>query len=122
MPYFPALPKAPAGINPLEHEELPMSVQWRHQNARPALHAAPRVSTEQYHGVYSQVKTLPLFFSIKADNKVSLYRARVNNRNVVLRVLKGTVPPNEVYLIINWLCNMDIGNMGWVYNRSNVCM
>lgn len=101
MPCFPALPKAPAGINPLEHEELPMSVQWRHQNARPALHAAPRVSTEQYHGVYSQVKTLPLFFSIKADNKVSLYRARVNNRNVVLRVLKGTVPPNEVYLIIN---------------------
>lgn len=97
MPYFPALPKAPAGINPLEHEELPMSVQ----NAWPALNAAPQESTEQYHRVYNQVKTLPLFFSIKADNKVSLYRARVNNRNVVLRVLKGTVPPNEVYLIVN---------------------
>lgn len=97
MPYSPSLPKAPAGINPLEHEELPMSVQRLHQNVRPSLPAAPHASTEQYHGVFSQVKALSLAFSIKADNTVSLYRARVDNRNVVLRVLKGTVPLSVVF-------------------------
>ncbi|TWW59876.1 Tyrosine-protein kinase STYK1, partial [Takifugu flavidus] len=84
---------APAGINPLEHEELPMSV--KHQNVRPTLTAAPRASTEQYPRVYSQVKALPLSFSIKADNMVTLYRACVDNRNVVLRVLKETANHNE---------------------------
>lgn len=85
------LPKAPAGINPLEHEELQMSqhVQQRHQNVRPTLTAVPRASMEQYRGVFSLVRALPLSFSIKADNTVSLYRARVDNRNVILRVLKG---------------------------------
>lgn len=85
------LPKAPAGINPLEHEELPMSVQPRHQNVMPTLPAAPRVFTEQYQGAFSQVKALSMAFSIKADSVVSLYRARVDDKNVILRVLKGTV-------------------------------
>lgn len=76
----------------MEHEELQMSVQRHHQNVRPTLTAVQRASMEQYHGVFSQVKTLPLSFSIKADKTVSLYRARVDNRNVILRVLKGTVP------------------------------
>lgn len=100
--YSPALRKAPAGINPLEHEELPMSVQRLHQNAKPTLPAAPPASTEQYRGVFSQVNALPMSFSIKADSPVSLYRARVDNKNVILRVLKGTAPLNEVlYFIIN---------------------
>lgn len=100
--YSLVLPKAPPGINPLEHEELPMSVQRVHQNIRPTLPATPLASTEQYQGVFSHVKILPMSFSIKADSTVSLYKARVNNRNVILRVLKGTVLYNEVlYFIIN---------------------
>lgn len=89
--------KAPPGINPLEHEELPMSVQ-RHQqlqqsassNLPAAAAAPPRAPTEQYGGGFSQVKALPVSFPIQADGAVSLYRARVDNKNVILRVLKGT--------------------------------
>lgn len=103
--YSPGLPKAPAGINPLEHEELPMSVQRLHQNVRPTLPAAPSpaaASTEQYRGIFSQVKALPMSFSIKADSAVSLNRACVDNKNVILRVLKGTALLSEVlYFIIN---------------------
>lgn len=41
-------------------------------------------------------------FSIKADSTVSLYRARVDDKNVILRVLKGTVPLSEMlYFIID---------------------
>uniref|UniRef100_A0A3Q3FJV5 Protein kinase domain-containing protein n=1 Tax=Labrus bergylta TaxID=56723 RepID=A0A3Q3FJV5_9LABR len=38
---------------------------------------------------FSQVTALPLHFSIDPDNKVGLYRARMENRDVILRVLKA---------------------------------
>lgn len=101
---------APAGINPLEHEELPMSVQRQyqlHQNVRPPLPpAAPRASTQQYGGGFSQVKALPVSFSIQADSAVSLYRARVDNKNVILRVLKGTA-------LLNELLHFTINRFNW---------
>lgn len=75
----------------MEHEELPMSVQQVHQNVRPTLAALPQMSTERHHGAFSQVTALPLSFSIKPDDTVSLYRARMDNRDVILRVLKGKV-------------------------------
>lgn len=84
-----SLSKAPSGINPLEHEELPMSVQQVQQNVRPTLAAVPQMSTERHHGSFSQVNALPLSFSIKPNDTVSLYRARIDNRDVILRVLKG---------------------------------
>uniref|UniRef100_A0A3P8RU25 Serine/threonine/tyrosine kinase 1a n=2 Tax=Amphiprion percula TaxID=161767 RepID=A0A3P8RU25_AMPPE len=81
---------APPGINPLEHEEVPMSVQHVQQNLRPPLAAAPQMSTGRHHGGFSQVSALPLTFAVQTNDTVSLYRARMDNRNVVLRVLKET--------------------------------
>lgn len=50
-------------------------------------------------------------FSIKADSTVSLYRARVDNKNVILRVLKGTVPLSEMlYFIIDLMVIGDTLN------------
>ncbi|KAI3358912.1 hypothetical protein L3Q82_015300 [Scortum barcoo] len=87
---------APPGINPLEHEELPMSVQPVQQNVRPSLAVPPlRTSTERHHNAFSEVAALPLSFSIKPNNVVSLYRARMDNKDVVLRVLKDTANGSE---------------------------
>ncbi|XP_008279366.1 tyrosine-protein kinase STYK1 [Stegastes partitus] len=86
---------APPGINPLEHEEVPMSVQHVQQNVRPTLAAAPQVSTGRHHGAFSQVTALPQTFAIQTSDTVSLYRARMDNRNVVLRVLKDTANNSE---------------------------
>ncbi|XP_065803868.1 tyrosine-protein kinase STYK1 isoform X1 [Labrus bergylta] len=86
---------APPGINPLEHEALPMSVQEVQQNVRPTLAAVPQMSTEGHNRGFSQVTALPLHFSIDPDNKVGLYRARMENRDVILRVLKETANSSE---------------------------
>ncbi|KAM7373641.1 hypothetical protein PAMP_008479 [Pampus punctatissimus] len=86
---------APPGINPLEHEELPMSVQHMQQNRVPTLAAVPQMSTERHHGAFSQVTVLPLSFSIKPNDTVTLYRARMDNRDVILRVLKDTANSSE---------------------------
>ncbi|XP_074468990.1 tyrosine-protein kinase STYK1 isoform X2 [Sebastes fasciatus] len=86
---------APPGINPLEHEELPMSVQQVQQSVRPTQAAVPHMSTERHHGAFSQVTVLPLSFSIKPDDTASLYRARMDNRDVILRVLKETANSSE---------------------------
>ncbi|XP_070703108.1 tyrosine-protein kinase STYK1 [Pempheris klunzingeri] len=86
---------APPGINPLEHEELPMSVQQVQRNVKPTLAAVPQTSTERHHGAFGQITALPLSFSIKQSDTVSLYRARMDNRNVVLRVLKETANSSE---------------------------
>lgn len=39
---------------------------------------------------FNLVAPLPSTFSLRSDSSVSLYRARMENRNVVLRVLNGT--------------------------------
>ncbi|KAL0171773.1 hypothetical protein M9458_032084 [Cirrhinus mrigala] len=41
---------------------------------------------------FKGVSPLPASYSLKSDSSVSLYRARMENRNVVLRVLKGPHP------------------------------
>lgn len=38
---------------------------------------------------FNLVTPLPVAFSLRSDSSVSLYRARMENRNVVLRVLNG---------------------------------
>ncbi|KAM8766425.1 tyrosine-protein kinase STYK1 [Acanthopagrus schlegelii] len=86
---------APPGINPLEHEALPMSVQQVQQNVRPTLAAVPQMSTERHHGAFSQVVALPLSFSIRPNDTISLYRARMDNKDVILRVLKDTANSHE---------------------------
>uniref|UniRef100_A0A3B4TDN5 Tyrosine-protein kinase STYK1-like n=1 Tax=Seriola dumerili TaxID=41447 RepID=A0A3B4TDN5_SERDU len=89
---------APPGLNALEHEELPMSIQQVQQNVRPTLAALPQMSTERQHGAFSQVTTLPLPFSIKPDDTVTLYRARMDNKDVILRVLKATSSEKQHFL------------------------
>uniref|UniRef100_A0A8C2YWK0 Serine/threonine/tyrosine kinase 1a n=1 Tax=Cyclopterus lumpus TaxID=8103 RepID=A0A8C2YWK0_CYCLU len=87
---------APPGINPLEHEELPMSVQEVQQTVVPTLDSVPQVSTERQQGAsFGQVTALPQSFSINPDKATSLYRARMNNRDVVLRVLKERANSGE---------------------------
>uniref|UniRef100_A0A3Q3MLP0 Serine/threonine/tyrosine kinase 1a n=1 Tax=Mastacembelus armatus TaxID=205130 RepID=A0A3Q3MLP0_9TELE len=85
---------APPGINPLEHEELPMSVQVQ-QNAKTTQSAVPQRSTERNHDAFSQVTALPPSIFRRFNHSVSLYRARMNNKDVILRVLKERADDNE---------------------------
>lgn len=80
---------APPGINPLEHEELPMSIQQVQQNVRPTLAAVPPMSTERQRGAFSQMTALQPPFPVTSNNTYILYRARKDNRDVILRMLKG---------------------------------
>ncbi|KAM9838568.1 tyrosine-protein kinase STYK1 isoform 2-T2 [Aulostomus maculatus] len=82
---------APTGLNPLEHEELPMSV---HQGRR-RTPAVPQIPTEGCNRAFSQVTALPPSLSMKPDATIRLYRARMDNRDVVLRVLKETANNTE---------------------------
>ncbi|KAM6903569.1 tyrosine-protein kinase STYK1 [Lycodopsis pacificus] len=86
---------APPGINPLEHEELPMSVQQVQRTVVPTPAAVPHVSTERQHGAFSQVTALPLSFSMKPGDPASPYRGRMDNRAVVLRLLKERASSSE---------------------------
>ncbi|GLD59480.1 tyrosine-protein kinase STYK1 isoform X2 [Lates japonicus] len=103
---------APPGINPLEHEELPMSVQQVHQNVRPTLAAPPQTSTERHHGAFSEVTALPMSFSIKPNDTVSLYRARMDNRDVILRVLKVSVQ-SPLMMVVEELQHRDLLGFLW---------
>ena len=75
---------APPELNPLEHEVLPL----RHSTPT-AAPAVPQSPTEWQRGTFQVVRPLPLSFSMKADNTVTIYRARVDRKDVILRVLKG---------------------------------
>ncbi|KAM3858544.1 tyrosine-protein kinase STYK1 [Diretmus argenteus] len=86
---------APPGLDALEHEELPMTVQQTRQNIRPTLAAVPRTARERQHGAFNQVTALPLSFSINPNDTVTLHRARMDNRDVVLRVLKETASSSD---------------------------
>ncbi|XP_054477617.1 tyrosine-protein kinase STYK1b [Anoplopoma fimbria] len=44
---------------------------------------------------FNLVAPLPVAFSLRSDTSVSLYRARMENRNVVLRVLKDSADATE---------------------------
>ncbi|XP_030640935.1 tyrosine-protein kinase STYK1b [Chanos chanos] len=44
---------------------------------------------------FNRVSALPMSYSLKSDNSVSLYRARMDNRNVVLRVLNDSASTAE---------------------------
>ncbi|XP_052003509.1 LOW QUALITY PROTEIN: tyrosine-protein kinase STYK1-like [Xyrauchen texanus] len=44
---------------------------------------------------FNRVSPLPASYSLKSDSSVSLYRARMENRNVVLRVLQDSVGNRE---------------------------
>ncbi|XP_047461793.1 tyrosine-protein kinase STYK1 [Mugil cephalus] len=80
---------APPGIDPLAHEELPMTVQ----QARPNMRPTPAAQTQ--HGGFSQVAALTPSFFVPQNNTVGLYRARMDNKDVILRVLKESANSEE---------------------------
>ncbi|XP_041757834.2 tyrosine-protein kinase STYK1-like [Coregonus clupeaformis] len=79
--------EAPPELNPLEHEELPLT----RRDAPATMSAVP----ETQHGSFNLVTPLPLSFSVKPNDPVTLYRARMDNRGVVLRTLKETADASE---------------------------
>ncbi|XP_061764424.1 tyrosine-protein kinase STYK1 isoform X2 [Nerophis ophidion] len=83
---------APPGIDPLEHEELPMAVHKAQQRSRKAV---PQVTTGGRIGSFQQVTVLPQTLYIKTNEMVGIYKARMDNRNVVLRALKDTANSDE---------------------------
>ncbi|XP_020356095.1 tyrosine-protein kinase STYK1-like [Oncorhynchus kisutch] len=86
--------EAPPELNPLEHEELPMGTPTRH-DALATLSAVPETPKERQHGSFNLVTPLPLSFPVKPDDSVTLYRARMDNRDVVLRTLKEKADDSE---------------------------
>lgn len=121
------LSTAPPGINVLEHEsialDVPMSYSTFHPpnnyisknlEAVPAPPPSPPPQPPSFTPVvqprelprqrlpesFNLVNPLPTAFSLPSDSPVSLYRARMDNRNVVLRVLNGENPP---FNWISWL-------------------
>ncbi|XP_077404030.1 tyrosine-protein kinase STYK1-like [Vanacampus margaritifer] len=82
---------APPGIDPLEHEEVPMAVQKR--TARGA--AVPRATTGGSLGAFREVAALSPTLPVGGDDSVRLYRARMEDKDVVLRVLKDSASAEE---------------------------
>nr|XP_061808365.1 tyrosine-protein kinase STYK1-like [Nerophis lumbriciformis] len=74
---------APPGIDPLEHEEVPMAVHRRADGANGPL------------GSLRQVVALPRTLSVASDDSFGLYRARMDDKDVVLRVLKDSASAEE---------------------------
>lgn len=85
---------APAELNPLEHEVIPMTAQPHHdlQNSSPAV---PQQTTARHPDLFQLVSPLPLTFSVKPDNTVTLHRAVMDRQPVVLRVLKESANAKE---------------------------
>lgn len=115
---FWSLSSAPPGINVLEHESIALDMPNSYSTFQPPNpYITKTLSTATYnppHGPsdptknsfgpivqprelprqrlpesFNLVTPLPTTFSLRSDSSVSLYRARMENRNVVLRVLNG---------------------------------
>uniref|UniRef100_A0A672PCY4 Tyrosine-protein kinase STYK1-like n=1 Tax=Sinocyclocheilus grahami TaxID=75366 RepID=A0A672PCY4_SINGR len=78
----------------MEHEIIPMTAQPHHdmQNSSPAV---PQQTTERHPGLFQLVSPLPLTFSVKQDNTITLHRAVIDRQPVVLRVLKESASARE---------------------------
>lgn len=104
---------APAGLNALEGESIALDISQSYSTFtssvrtgghtrgidNPAFSNAallnPREAPRQrLPEKFKLVTSLPSSYTLKSDNTVSLYRARMENRNVVLHVLNGE---SEVY-------------------------
>ncbi|XP_066531177.1 tyrosine-protein kinase STYK1 [Hoplias malabaricus] len=85
---------APPELNPLEYEDIPMTAPA--QSHRPSIESAAQpLSTERQHESFQLITPLILSFAIQPDSKVTLYRATMDQRAVVLRVLKETASARD---------------------------
>ncbi|KAL0985128.1 hypothetical protein UPYG_G00153240 [Umbra pygmaea] len=108
---------APPGINPLEHESIALEIHSSYSTFppvhsqssannpahAPGAHPLPFTALVQPRELprqrlpesFNLVTPLPTAFSLRSDRPVSLYRARMDNRNAVLRVLKDSANATE---------------------------
>lgn len=114
---------APPGINVLEHESIALDVANSYStfhppntysSKSPGLSVAPpslppepfkpsftpivqprELPRQRLPESFNLVTPLPAAFSLRSDSTVSLYRARMDNRNVVLRVLNDSADATE---------------------------
>ncbi|KAF5903964.1 tyrosine-protein kinase STYK1-like, partial [Clarias magur] len=105
---------APAGLNALEGESIQLDQSPSYSTFTSSLRAGgaargvdnpifsnaallnPREAPRQrLPEKFKLVTSLPAAFALKSDNKVSLYRARMENRNVVLHVLNDSASETE---------------------------
>ncbi|XP_060760056.1 tyrosine-protein kinase STYK1 isoform X4 [Neoarius graeffei] len=83
----------PPELNPLEYEAVPMRVKT--QNRKPKTQPAElQLSTERQHCI-EQITPLPLSFTVKPNNTVTLFQATMNQKPVVLRVLNESADSRE---------------------------
>ncbi|XP_067111278.1 tyrosine-protein kinase STYK1 [Osmerus mordax] len=85
---------APTELNPLEHEVVPITTPSRTM-APPTLAAVPEMASERQPGSFQLVTPLPRSLFVIPGASVTVYRARMENRDVVLRVLKESADAGE---------------------------
>uniref|UniRef100_A0A3B4HB03 Tyrosine-protein kinase STYK1-like n=1 Tax=Pundamilia nyererei TaxID=303518 RepID=A0A3B4HB03_9CICH len=94
---------APSGINVLEHESIALDMpnsystfQSPHTYLNKAFSNSPReLPRQRLPESFNLVTPLSGTFSLRTDSSVSIYRARMENRNVVLRVLNDSANATE---------------------------
>ncbi|KAM8884874.1 tyrosine-protein kinase STYK1-like [Synchiropus picturatus] len=86
---------APPGINPMEYEEIQMSV---HEN----FSTTPQTSSPRLHEGFSRITALPLTFAMKPHDMSTIYRARMDNKNVILRVLKDSANNQDKHYFLGF--------------------
>ncbi|XP_010883251.1 tyrosine-protein kinase STYK1b [Esox lucius] len=106
---------APPGINPMEHESIALDIPSSYSTFAPSqsfpntpaysmgatsLPITPTVQPrelprQRLPETFNLVAPLPRDFSLRSDQAVSLYRARMENRNAVLRVLNDSASATE---------------------------
>uniref|UniRef100_A0A3Q3XEQ2 Protein kinase domain-containing protein n=1 Tax=Mola mola TaxID=94237 RepID=A0A3Q3XEQ2_MOLML len=83
---------APPGINVLENESIALDPFKPSFTPIVQPRELPR---QRLPESFNLVDPLPTAFSLRSDSTMSLYRARMDNRNVVLRVLKDSADATE---------------------------
>lgn len=123
---------APPGINVLEHESIALDVPSTYSTFHPphtyatkdlpasvvSFSSSPPPQTfkpsftpivqprelprQRLPESFNLVSALPTAFSLRSDSSVSLYRARMENRNVVLRVLNDSADASERHTFLGF--------------------
>ncbi|XP_069038888.1 tyrosine-protein kinase STYK1b [Lepisosteus oculatus] len=101
--------EAPPGLDPLENEYIALGGYSSPVSPPPASDSASSSAASQLTELpaqrlpesFHEISALPLSFCLKTS-LVSLYRARMDNRDVVLRVLKDSASPSESHNFIEF--------------------
>ncbi|XP_066568512.1 tyrosine-protein kinase STYK1b isoform X1 [Amia ocellicauda] len=116
---------APPGLDPLENEFISLDMVPRAACLAPLAPKPPALTASSTSSTVStsfslppapvrelpqqclpesfgQITPLPSSFCLKAGRAVSLYRARMDNRDVILRVLRGSASPSESHQFLEF--------------------